>query len=224
MQLKKSFIIYTMTLCGFLMCSQNAHADIFNRKNTNQNNGEVFNGRVQSTPEQEKDTKKPATKTGKPENNTPNVPAQEAGEPETMDELKALNVYPYYMGAAKYCSHEWESQICMKTLSEASLIMTSNFADDLNKNGFEGHLEELKQHCAASAAATKVNVPASAQRSAIVECVNHIVDVSEKTGLKPDPNFYQLMVGSVLCFDKNAACILIEQGLDSALAAHKSTK
>ncbi len=221
MHKKHLICLHIMALCSFLIFTHTVQADIFNRKNVNSNNGKVYNSVPKEEPKPEKDsTEEPATeepaqknKAAAPKKEIPNaVPDQ--------SELKALNIYPYYMGAAKYCSHEWTSQICMKTLSEASLVMTSHFAEDLNNNNFGDHLEDLKQHCAASTAATKVKVPPHAQRSAIVECVNHIVDVSEKTGVKPDPNFYQLMVGAVLCFDKNASCMFIEQGLDSALAAH----
>ncbi len=207
----------------FLSYVPMAHAEIFNR--TSPKNNEIFNSQS-SKPQNREETPESASKTNTERSsaNTKNN-TQGRNNGDVHNEVKPAppaNVYPYYIDAAKYCSYEWSSQECMKTLSSASLVMVSNYAEDLHESGNGEHLESLKQHCAASTAGTKVEVPAYAQRSAFVECINHIVTINEKTGVKPNADFYQLMVGAIMCFDKSQSCIVIEQSLDSVLAAHNA--
>lgn len=198
------------------------HAEIFNRQSPKSE--EIYNSPSSAKKESEKKSESHsgnAASGGRNQANEKEKP-NDASPHQDIKPAPSTNIYPFYIDAASYCSHEWSSQQCMKTLSGASLVMVSNYAEELHKKGHGQYLEPLKQNCAASTAGTKVDVPAYAQRSAFVECINHIVTINEKTGVKPDPDFYQLIVGSIICFDKNQSCVVIEQSLDSMLAAHKS--
>lgn len=156
------------------------------------------------------------------------APKQHSGEKKPV-EVASKNKQPpvvYDKGSAAYkgaiqhvrnmsakCRGRWETQGCMKTLSNVSLVMVSNYAADLKNHNHMAAVETLKQHCAASTAALQVKVPAYAMRSAMTECVNHISDLNDQTGLRPDPNFSQMIVGAILCIDKNMACFLMEMQL-----------
>ncbi len=120
----------------------------------------------------------------------------------------------YARRVAQACvSGKWEQQPCLKAVSENNLVMAANYIEALEKSGRKSHGEMVKQKCAASTAATKGEYPASAMRSAYVECVNFIVDTANATGKIPDQSQYQLLVGAVQCLDKSAYCSAIEQAL-----------
>ncbi len=108
---------------------------------------------------------------------------------------------------------KWTQQNCLKAVSENNLVMASNYAAALKEAKKTSHSENVKEHCAASTAATKGEYPASAMRSAYVECVNLIVDTANATGMVPDQSQFQLLVGAVQCLDKTEACSAIEQAL-----------
>ncbi|MGH1403694.1 MAG: hypothetical protein ACRBDL_05580 [Alphaproteobacteria bacterium] len=110
----------------------------------------------------------------------------------------------------KQCVGQWEKQICMKALSEASMAMASKYAERLNQSGNGNQMEPLKQGCAASTAAMKVNVPAYAMKSALTECANTVSDVVDTTGVQPDINLYQILIAGVLCIGKDQQCAMLE--------------
>lgn len=114
---------------------------------------------------------------------------------------------------AAACLEGWETQSCLSTVSESNLVMAANYAAMLEKNAKTNAMEDLKQHCAASTAATQGEYPAYAMRSAFVECANIISDITYKTNISPDKSHYQLLVGAVLCLDGDHRCTAIEQGL-----------
>lgn len=214
--------IKILLLGGFLFAApMTGHADIFNRSQPKSK--EIFNSQKTTTQDSVGETQSaPNNKSNDKGSNQASTAQGQSNGKNSATPSPDTSIYPYYLGAAKYCSHEWSSQECMKTLSGASLVMVSNFAEDLHEKGHAEHLESLKQNCAASTAGTKVEVPAYAQRSAFVTCINHIVTINEKTGVKPNADFYQLMVGAIMCFDKNQSCAVIERSLDTLLAAHNA--
>ncbi len=214
--------IRILLLGGFLFAApMTGHAEIFNRSQPKSK--EIFNSQKSTTQDSLGEAQSaPSNNTNDGGSNQASTAQGQSNSETAAQPAPNANIYPYYLGAAKYCSHEWSSQECMKTLSGASLVMVSNFAEDLHNKGHGGHLESLKQNCAASTAGTKVEVPAYAQRSAFVTCVNHIVTINEKTGVKPNADFYQLMVGAIMCFDKNQSCAVIERSLDTLLATHNA--
>lgn len=214
MSYKFFLIVSFMTFSNVLLGINGASADLFNKPGLKTQSEDSSNNQSYNKQKKENDPAPPAVNDAQADKGR--------GEDSRQKSTGNFDIYPYYIAAAQHCNRGWSSQECMKTLSEASLVMTSRYAEDLDSKGHGNYLEELKNHCAASTAATKVTVPASAQRSAIVECVNHIVDISDSTGINPDPNFYQLMVGSVFCFDKQATCAIIEQSLHAALLRHNS--
>lgn len=108
---------------------------------------------------------------------------------------------------------KWESQPCLKAVSENNLVMLANYGEALQKHKKNESWELLKDNCAASTAATKGEYPAYAMRSAFVECANIIYDITESTRMVPDQSQYQLLVGAVQCLDKTVACNGIEKGL-----------
>ncbi len=116
--------------------------------------------------------------------------------------------------AAQACLNgRWEEQACLKTISENTLVMAANYGATLQGRGKNKASEILKEHCAAATAATKGEYPAYAMRSAYVECVNKIYDLTESTKMSPDLSQYQLLVGAVQCLDKSTACTGVETGL-----------
>ncbi len=130
-----------------------------------------------------------------------------------------MGVLTYVKGVGKACVEDWATQNCMKNLSILNRDTASFYAQNLNDSGrkdADAKMEELKQHCAASTAALKVDVPAYAMRSAMTECVNTISDIVDATKVKPNVNMYQLMVGSILCLQKDAQCKFIENQLKAA--------
>ncbi len=109
---------------------------------------------------------------------------------------------------------KWETQACLTELGTLSFATTTTYADKLQKiNSNEATLEKLKQECAASTAPMQGEYPAYAVTSAMTVCANTIYDLSVETGQKPDPDLYQLLVGSIMCLNKQANCIGIEQQL-----------
>lgn len=104
------------------------------------------------------------------------------------------------------CLGSWETQICLKELSSVSMSMATNYAERLDASNNKPSMEPLKQHCAASTAAIKIEVPAYAMKSAITECVNTVSDINDKTSISPNINLYQILVGSVLCLGKDISC------------------
>jgi hypothetical protein len=122
---------------------------------------------------------------------------------------------------AASCPGSWETQSCLQSASDTFLTTAALYAEDLDKNGQSGELENIKAHCAASTAATRLDdLPAYAMRSAFVECVNEIYDMSERTKIKPDIELYQLMVMSVLCLDKDPRCSVMEDGLKKTVSRY----
>jgi len=70
-----------------------------------------------------------------------------------------------------------------------------------------------EQSCAASTAHREQAFPAYAMKSAFIECVNIISDLSEQTGVAPDVNHYQLLLLPALCLEKDKRCGPMEKGL-----------
>ena len=112
------------------------------------------------------------------------------------------------------CLNKWEEQSCLRQVSDTYLTAVSLYAEDLEVGGFKAEQEPLKEHCAASTAATQLDdVPAYAMRSAFVECSNKIYAIYERTKIMPDQELGQLMVLAVLCLDKDPRCSQMEEGL-----------
>ncbi len=114
---------------------------------------------------------------------------------------------------SRACLGNWESQKCLKAVSDSSLVMVSNYGAKLKRKGKTRSLETLKEHCAASTAASNGEYPAYAMQSAYVECANIISDIVDETSIMPDQSHYQLIVGPVLCLYKDRRCKGIESGL-----------
>lgn len=119
-------------------------------------------------------------------------------------------------GAA--CPGKWETPACLSVISNSNMAMASNYGADLQKKNMNADAELIKQHCAASTAASKDVVPAYAMKSAFIECANQIADTTAKTGVQPDLSQYQLLVGATICLDNDLRCAGIADQL-KALAA-----
>lgn len=114
---------------------------------------------------------------------------------------------------SKACIGNWESQPCLKAVSESALVFAANYGAKLKRRGKSKSMETLKQHCAAATAASQGEYPAYAMQSAYTECANIIYDISEETKVTPDQSHYQLLVAPVLCLSKARECKGIESGL-----------
>ncbi len=140
---------------------------------------------------------------------------------ESSSKAKAVSTDNSVLGHVKSvtssCVKNWSDQSCMKEISSMNMTLVSTYAANLKYSNKQSYLESLKEGCAASTAALKVNVPAYAMRSAMVECVNLMSDIADKTAIRPDPTLSQLAVGSILCLGKDKSCPQIESGLITAL-------
>jgi hypothetical protein len=114
---------------------------------------------------------------------------------------------------ANACPGHWDSAGCLSAVSSANLVMAANYAADLKEKGRPGEAEQVKEHCAASTAAREKSFPAYAMKSAFIECANLITDVAEKTGIKPDPTAFQLLIAPTLCLDNDPRCGTITEQL-----------
>lgn len=114
---------------------------------------------------------------------------------------------------SRACLGRWEKQRCLKAVSDSNLVMVANYGATLQKKGKKQSLETLKEHCAASTAASNGEYPAYAMQSAYTECANIISDIVEETGIMIDQSHYQLIGSAVLCLSKDRRCKIIESGL-----------
>lgn len=206
-------LVFSACLLTLLMCfnSTKSHAD------TNSNTPpSLWN----STPVEEPEPKVPRKikqikKKNKEEQSQTYQTAAEAekdlNRPISVDKNFSLHAGQ----VAQSCPGTWENAACLNATSQAALVLISQFASDLQNAGHEDVTETLKQECAASTAATqKDDIPAYAMKSAYTVCANKIYDISSQTGVKPDPSYYQIMVGTVLCMSNDPQCKIIEDGLD----------
>lgn len=131
--------------------------------------------------------------------------AQNPSGPFTPAELKTLSV--------ACTGGKWAGQPCLNAVSASNMALASMYGAALQQANQNAQAENLKQHCAASTAATQGEYPADAMRSAFTECANSIVDISGATGLNPDPTRYQALIGAVWCLTGDAKCASVEQGL-----------
>lgn len=114
---------------------------------------------------------------------------------------------------ANVCPNAWDSEACLKAVSESNLVMVSNYGAVLQEKKLEAQAETLKQHCAASTAAREQVYPAYAMKSAFTECANIISDLVDQTKIRPDVDHYQLLVVPVLCLSQDARCVPLEKAL-----------
>lgn len=120
---------------------------------------------------------------------------------------------PHIRAVARSCVGNWESQECLAAVSRSALDLAARYAEELSNAGHDFAIELIKEHCAAGTAAAEGEYPAYAMKSAWTECANIMSDISEATGLNPSTSHYQLLVGPVLCLDKDMRCKSVERGL-----------
>ena len=53
-----------------------------------------------------------------------------------------------------HCPGQWEAPACLKAVSQSNLTMVSNYGENLQQSRKAQAAEQLKEHCAASTAAT----------------------------------------------------------------------
>lgn len=111
------------------------------------------------------------------------------------------------------CPEKWESQDCLHAVSLSNYDMVRVYAETLGQKGRKSSLEPLKNTCAAATVIGDETIPAYAYKSAYTECANSIYDISERAGVKPDPDHYQLLVAALLCLEKDRRCAGIESQL-----------
>lgn len=120
-------------------------------------------------------------------------------------------VMKHAKAVARTCPGAWDKPACLKVLGASNFDMTVDYAAKLEAADKKDFLEPLKQSCAASTAAKEQDVPAYAMTSASKECANSIYDITQKTKVLPDRNYYQLIVASTLCLEGAKECATIEQ-------------
>lgn len=133
----------------------------------------------------------------------------------------AQQISPQVLAHAKQigqtCPQKWETQNCLKAVSSSNKTLVVNYMQALDAKGKKAEVEQVKQVCAASTAATEGEYPAYAMKSAFTECTNGLYDISQKTGVLPDQSHYQLLVGAVLCLSDAPQCAALEAGMTKAV-------
>lgn len=119
----------------------------------------------------------------------------------------------YAQHIAKACINQWEAQTCLSAVADSSMVLLSNYGADLQNRKMEADAESLKQHCAATTAASRQQVPAYAMKSALTECANTITDIAARTGIQPDPSHFQLLIAPLLCLGGDPACAALSEQL-----------
>ena len=114
-------------------------------------------------------------------------------------------------------AHLWTTNGCLRTLSESSRVMVSNYMETLDREGQTSFVELVKNSCAASTAAEQGTYPATAMKSAFIECANAISDVAEASRLAPDLAHYELLAGPILCMENDQRCREVERRLKQFL-------
>ncbi len=114
---------------------------------------------------------------------------------------------------ASACIGSWNSQNCLQAVSQSNLALASEYGSALQQSGKETEAESIKQHCAASTAATQGEFPAYAFKSAFTECANTMSDVYDQTKLAPDSTRFQVLLGAIWCLDGDPQCANVENGL-----------
>ena len=128
------------------------------------------------------------------------------------------NFKAHARNVAQKCINSWESDNCLTATSEAAMVLISQYGAKLQNANFDEQKEKLKQECAASTAASqKSGFPAYAMKSAYTTCANTIYDIQVNTSIGPDADYYQLLVGTILCMNGNVQCGEIENGLKKTL-------
>lgn len=131
----------------------------------------------------------------------------------TPKPVKESNVLELVAGINSNCSGHWKGNTCMASVSRVAHNLTRDYAKKLDANGKKSSLEPLRQHCAASTAALQIEVPEYAILSAATECANIISDINGQTQTPPDLNMYQLLIGAIMCMNKDTTCAGIEKSL-----------
>lgn len=124
------------------------------------------------------------------------------------------NEQDYAQAIAQSClGGRWESQPCLSAISATSNTTLATYAAALQENGQAEAVQSLKDHCSATTAASRQEVPAYAMKSALTECANTISDVTNNTGAQPNLSMFQLMVAPIVCLDGKPECAQVEQQL-----------
>lgn len=130
---------------------------------------------------------------------------------DVRDNVKILDAQTLARMMTNQCIDNWKDQKCIEVISHTSLNMGADYAAKLQKAGHQQAFINLRDKCAASTAGISQEVPAYAMESALTQCANHVVSISEETGINPDKNLYQLVVAQVLCLKGDGRCSVIEQ-------------
>ena len=114
---------------------------------------------------------------------------------------------------ANSCPGQWETPACLSAVSKSNLALAANYGGALQEKNLNDAAEKIKQHCAASTAASDQEFPAYAMKSAFIECANAMSDVSDETKITPDLSHYQLLIGATMCLGKDPGCAEITRTL-----------
>lgn len=210
--MKAVILLFSVFLIGMVAISPARSSDLFNRPSHDK----------EQSPKHFPPVGSPKKKENTPEQAQPATPAEEettttkappaTTQPVTLDErTKVLQIHLKDM--SQKCPKTWETQACLASMAESNRTLASLYAEDLDKSGHGQYLAEIKEHCAASTAASQIEVPAYAMKSAMTECSNTIYDLTEKTQIKPPMSHYQLLITTIYCLDKDPRCQPLEETL-----------
>lgn len=129
------------------------------------------------------------------------------------------NVLRHAAGIANFCPGQWESDNCLKAVSLSNKDMAVMYAAKLDAAGKKDSVEAVKNACAAASVTeeeVEEEVPAYAFRSAYTECANGLYEISQATGIQPDPTHMQILISSVYCLNQAPQCAAIEKSMAAA--------
>lgn len=210
------FAFFTQTACY----APTVKAELFvkqkqeeEKEETLKNSGDVPAGEQSAptdTAEPKKEPKNQVFNPRKPKNKTLS----------TKDIDKIVIIHTQEIGA--YCIGAWQSQKCMKALSSSNLTFSSLYAEKLELGGKKKAQDALLENCSASTAATKIDVPAYAMKSAMTTCANAIYDITEATKIKPNLTHFQLLVEPIFCLGGEERCEKFEELLRNIISKRVS--
>ena len=143
--------------------------------------------------------------------------------PQGADAQKQVdqNVLRHAAGIASFCPGQWESDKCLKAVSLSNKDMGVMYAARLDAAGKKDSVEAVKNVCAAASVTeeeVEEEVPAYAFRSAYTECANGLYEISQATGIQPDPTHMQILISAVYCLNEAPQCAAIEKSMAAGRA------
>lgn len=120
----------------------------------------------------------------------------------------------YASSIARYCTGGgWETKACLNVMSPMNTVLAANYIASLKQRSKESVASKVEDGCAVAAKVNHVKMSASHIAEAYVLCINSLVDAESATSLRPDPDYYNLLLVAYFCTIGDQRCKAMENGL-----------